>query len=277
VTVLIVGLGHMGANHVRVATRLGLDVVGVDPDRKRRRMMRQEHAIDTFVSLAAAFDHGTYDRAVIATPMSLLAPAAHVVYDRGVPELLVEKPGGLAADQVRCLPPRTKVGYVERYNPAVNALKADLNGQQVRSIIAYRLGLPARHPVDVTRDLATHDIDVVRYLAGRPRMVESFAGEGECSLVMALPNGGKACISASYWCDTKLRRLKVQTDQHTYELDYQTQVLTRDREPVHVDRAEPLMREWQAWLAGGGVDRRHAAQALELVEESTVFPEAVAA
>src|SRR5205814_9486836 len=96
---------------------------------------------------------------------------------RGI-HLLVEKPIAFTveegAEMIRLAAEAgvvLTVGHVERYNPAIIALKQRLLAGdlgRVYQIHARRLGpFPARvRDVGVVIDLATHDADIMRYLTG---------------------------------------------------------------------------------------------------------------
>jgi predicted dehydrogenase len=93
--------------------------------------------------------------------------------------VLVEKPIAATLEQGRDMIDRAAqvervlvVGHIERFNPAVTELKRRLEEGQlgrVFQIHARRLGpFPARvRDVGVVVDLATHDLDIMRYLTGR--------------------------------------------------------------------------------------------------------------
>ncbi len=93
--------------------------------------------------------------------------------------VLVEKPIAATLSEARDMIERANelsrtfaVGHVERYNPAIIELKrrlADGELGRVFQIHAQRLGpFPARvRDMGVVVDLATHDLDIMRYLMGK--------------------------------------------------------------------------------------------------------------
>ena len=58
------------------------------------------------------------------------------------------------------------VGYVERFNPAINILREKIDFSKIRSTISIRFGpLPPRiKDVGVLMDLGSHEIDILNYL-----------------------------------------------------------------------------------------------------------------
>src|SRR5690606_8441077 len=99
----------------------------------------------------------------------LLAAGCHV---------LVEKPLAATLEEAKSLIEQADrmnrvlmVGHIERYNPAIIELKRRLDAGQlgrIFQIYARRIGpFPARiNDVGVIMDLATHDLDIMRYLTG---------------------------------------------------------------------------------------------------------------
>ncbi len=57
------------------------------------------------------------------------------------------------------------VGHVERFNPAVAAIKQAIRGEDILSIAITRVGPfpPRMSNVGVVIDLAVHDIDLIRW------------------------------------------------------------------------------------------------------------------
>lgn len=146
---MVVGLGRMGRFHHKVLRDLGYDVTTVDPN-------------------VAGADYATaprrqFDVTCVATPIGQLASAAadRIPFTRC---LFIEKPLAASAAQARELAERippdkpTAVGYVERFNPQVRALKS----AEVSEAHFVRWNL--RPTANVALDLRSHDIDLARWL-----------------------------------------------------------------------------------------------------------------
>jgi predicted dehydrogenase len=183
----LVGLGSMGRNHVRVITghpqtRL-VAVADPDPSAVAAAIAKSgaQGWSDPLEMIAAA----TLDGVIIAAPTTFHESLAHAAIDRGIP-VLVEKPLAethelalaiVAAGRAAGVP--VQVGHVERYNPAVLRLGELLRDGWLGTIYAIasrRAGpFPARiRDVGVTIDLATHDADMLAWVAGeRPRRVDA--------------------------------------------------------------------------------------------------------
>lgn len=163
----VVGVGHLGRSHARILSTLeGVSLVGVvDP----AEVPCREVAAACRTQACADFRQllGQIDAAVVATPTRFHAQVALPLINAGV-HLLVEKPLAPSADDAAALVATARqrgvvlqVGHVERFNPAWNAVAADL--QQAKFIEASRLSAFKFRSTDigVVLDLMIHDIDLV--------------------------------------------------------------------------------------------------------------------
>jgi predicted dehydrogenase len=249
----LAGLGSMGRNHLRVLrARPGCRLVAVaDP------------VADV---LAAAVDGGSgpaalgfseplamiaeadLDAVVLAAPTTSHRTLALAAIERGV-AVLVEKPLSatieegleiLAAARARGVP--VQVGHVERFNPAVLELGRLLGEGWLSTIYAIasrRAGpFPARiRDVGVTIDLATHDADILSWVAGeRPNRVyaelaQRIHASHEDLLfgLLRFPSGATGMLDVNWLTPAKRRQLTVVGEEGMFELDYLTQRLTFTR------------------------------------------------
>lgn len=173
----LIGLGMMGRHHARVLRELdGVDLVAVadaygDP-----------HGVAGSLPLLSSVEEliaAGVDMAVAAVPTVLHEEVALTLADAGI-HTLVEKPiandgaaGQRIADAFDSRGLVGAVGHIERFNPALQSMRARLeNGDlgDVYQISTRRQGpFPARiADVGVVKDLATHDIDLTAWLAQRP-------------------------------------------------------------------------------------------------------------
>jgi len=170
----LIGLGSMGRHHARVLRALdGVNLVAVadatgDPHRVAGGL---EVAPDIEALLSVGVDY-----VIIAVPTIYHEQVALAVAEAGV-HALVEKPLGhdvASAERIaQAFESRGLiggVGHIERYNPAVQNLRARLeNGDlgEVYQIATRRQGpFPARiADVGVVRDLAPHDVDLAAWVA----------------------------------------------------------------------------------------------------------------
>ncbi|MCL3776975.1 MULTISPECIES: Gfo/Idh/MocA family oxidoreductase [unclassified Actinomyces] len=173
----LIGLGSMGRHHARVirATE-GMELVAVaDPGGDRFGVAGPLPVLD---DVAALIDAGI-DAAMVAVPTVYHEDVALALAEAGV-HTMVEKPiahSVEAGERVRdAFAERGlvgAVGYVERCNPALRALRERLDAGelgQVHQVLTRRQGpFPARiSDVGVVKDLATHDVDLTAWVAGSP-------------------------------------------------------------------------------------------------------------
>lgn len=286
---ILVGLGRMGSYHLRVLSAIpGVELAAVvDPSPERRRDAHT--TAPAYATLGEALASVDADFACVATPVDYLVESARQALDAGL-AVLVEKPmapseaaaAGLvehAAERGLCL----AVGHVERCNPAVIALKERLAGGdfgRVYQVHARRLSpFPARESMTgVALDLATHDIDIIRYLTGSEIervYAETLSRPGSLtedllSASIRLESGSTGLLEVNWLTPTKVRQLTVTAEAGMFVIDYLTQDLTFYENPrannewdalanllgtgegdmtrFAIARREPLVVEWERFL-----------------------------
>jgi predicted dehydrogenase len=168
----VIGVGVMGSNHARVLAGLaGVTLAGVaDPDRAQAELVARTLGCPAFASVEQLLDSGP-DAVTIAAPTELHHRIALTCIARGV-HVLVEKPIASSVEEGRDIVTAAKrvgvtlmVGHVERFNPAVEAVKEAIRGEDILSIAITRVGPfpPRMSKVGVVIDLAVHDIDLIRW------------------------------------------------------------------------------------------------------------------
>lgn len=171
----LIGFGEMGRHHARVLGQLeGVRLVAVlDPARDG-----SVAGVPVVHDLAGLLRHDL-DLCVVASPTSHhlehgLALAEHRIHT------LIEKPlAGDPADARRLADAFDDagaigcVGHIERYNPAMQALRARLQQGEVGEV--YQIATRRQGPfptrildVGVILDLATHDVDSTAWVTGSP-------------------------------------------------------------------------------------------------------------
>jgi predicted dehydrogenase len=173
----LVGIGMMGRNHARVLNTIdGVDLVGVaDPGGDRFGMAgaaRVVSSVEQLISLGI-------DAAVVATPTAYHLESGLALAKAGV-HTMIEKP--LATDTTEALELVVAfeaaglvnaVGHIERFNPALRALRQRLENGELGDI--YQVATRRQGPfpnriadVGVVKDLATHDIDLTAWVIQSP-------------------------------------------------------------------------------------------------------------
>lgn len=218
----LIGLGKMGQNHLRVLSMLkSVDLAFVyDSNAEQAGRLASLYGTRTGGSLEELMPLA--DAVVICTPT-----VTHSTYlrqaARHVQNIFVEKPlsSSLAESRedvafVGESSLNVQVGFIERFNPAVQQLKSVLDGsQQVISIDFTRTNkLSARiTDVDVITDLMIHDIDLALFLNGPVSDVSAhgLAVNGMVAFASALlkhENGRFSRIQASRITEKKIRRIQ---------------------------------------------------------------------
>jgi UDP-N-acetylglucosamine 3-dehydrogenase len=175
----VLGLGMIGRHHARLlqASPRVVFAGAVDPAGDRFGVVHDRGLV--FGDLGALLSTGVPDFAIVAVPTEEHVDVVRPLAAEGV-HLLVEKPLAATAAEGRALIDACQaagvhaaVGHVERFNPALLELRRRTQeGQlgQVFLVATERIGpFPDRvRDVGVIKDLATHDLDLVRWLGGSP-------------------------------------------------------------------------------------------------------------
>jgi UDP-N-acetylglucosamine 3-dehydrogenase len=150
---------------------------GVDPGGDRFGAVHEPGLV--FGDLDALLRAGAPDFAIVAVPTEEHVAAVSRLAAEGI-HVLVEKPlaasageGRLLIDACHAAGIHAAVGHVERFNPALLKLREKTRAGelgQVFLVATERIGpFPDRvRDVGVIKDLATHDLDLVRWLGGAP-------------------------------------------------------------------------------------------------------------
>jgi predicted dehydrogenase len=218
----VVGVGALGQHHARVWADLpGAELAGVyDVDGKRAEEVAQRHGCPVFRHLremlpeAAAFS--------VAVPTIDHHRVCRVLIEAGK-HVLVEKPMTTtvedANDLIRAADERgvvLQVGHIERFNPAVQQLRAAVDGP--RFIEVHRLApfSPRSLDIDVVLDLMIHDLDIVASLDGSETVQVDAVGIPVLSAKFDIANarlrfasGLIANLTASRISTEKLRKFRV--------------------------------------------------------------------
>ena len=270
IRVAVVGAGVFGRHHLRVLSQsLNATLVGVvDADPERAAKAAAEHNCLTFATLGEL--KGNVDAAVVAVPTSLHAEVGCELLESGI-DVLVEKPIAAdlasarrlvdtAAEHERIL----QVGHLERFNPAVAALKKITNIPLFFEIHRLSLFSPRSLDVDVVLDLMIHDLDIVLDLAGA--MPEEIRAAGISILSdkvdianvrLAFPGGCVANLTASRVSTERVRKLRLFQPHQYISLDYQKQEAVAFTvsgnqqigfQPLPAVKEEPLRLEVESFL-----------------------------
>jgi UDP-N-acetylglucosamine 3-dehydrogenase len=246
----LAGLGSMGRNHLRILSgRPDIRLAAIaDPAAEALSAAVATSGAQAFDEPLAMIAEAELDALVIAAPTTSHVALALAAIERDI-AILVEKPLAesaaegeriVTAARTRSVP--VQVGHVERFNPAVLELGRLLDEgwlSVVYSIASRRAGpFPDRiRDVGVTIDLATHDADILSWIAGeRPSRVYAETAQrihaSHEDLLFGLlhfPSGATGMLDVNWLTPVKRRQLVVVGEEGMFELDYLTQRLTFTR------------------------------------------------
>lgn len=281
----VVGLGVMGRQHVRVLRGLvEFEVVALCDPRAEEydTLVERETGIAVHTDPYDLLEH-KLDAVVIASPTSQHVAQAKLFLNAGV-HVLLEKPiapdvvsGAELVDVARRSGVSLLIGHVERFNPAIDALRSLIAGGnlgRILSISARRVGVarPALPATNVIADLGIHDIDIIQLLTGNEPVVlgatgGSLPGNHQEDFAFVLLSYGMvaAAVETNWITPLKSRRLSVTGTGGFVDLDYVRQEVTiyegrvdpvesptthfsavwqtAQGKPLWVLQGEPLMRE----------------------------------
>lgn len=235
----VVGAGYLGRFHAqKYASETGCALVAVVDTRAEAR-----EAVARELNTQAVADHRSLLGKVDAVSIVTTTPAHHAIareFLEAGAHVLVEKPITETPAQARDLIETAarcgrilQVGHLERFNPAIIAAGARLEG--ARFIECQRLA-PFKErgtDVNVVLDLMIHDIDIVQSIVGRP--IESIDAVGTpvfsgavdiANARLRFVGGCVANVTASRVSLKMERKLRVFRDDAYLSIDLQQRILT---------------------------------------------------
>lgn len=244
--IAILGVGGWGQNHARVLSYLRSegyidDVVVIDVNKNRAKLIAKRFGAEWSTDLRFVLNKDDVVGVIIATPTRLHYQHAKEVLEAGK-HVLVEKPLTETVNQaleLKDLAERNNliitVGFLLRFSTAIRYSK-DLyqrgNLGNILTIMAKRTSFWPNRPLDVgvIRDLAIHDIDLIRYITGgEPRYVFARGGairheyEDYTSLFIEYDMGGNffthALIEANWVTPFKIRRMEITGEKGVIIID----------------------------------------------------------
>lgn len=289
----VIGVGNIGYHHCRILKGMGgVSLRGLaDIDEERRNLLSKEFETTGYADYRELMDRENPDFVTIAVPVRQHFPVASECLDRGI-HVLLEKPASDRIEEIEKLISSSQksnclltVGHVERFNPAVKALKELIDKDElgtITNLVARRVGgyPPKLTDIGVFVDLAVHDIDVFRYLIGvNPDKIEvqrlnvhSNTVEDAATAFLQYPSAS-GFIQVNWITPVKIRQLSVTGTKGHAELNYIEQTLDvyehnvnpkdfseKDfveflrkygkptSRSVKVERAEPLSRELEHFI-----------------------------
>jgi UDP-N-acetylglucosamine 3-dehydrogenase len=286
VKVGVIGVGSMGQNHARVLAELGSLAGIADPDPKAGGVVSNRFSVSYFLDHRALLRE-PLDAVVVCTPTHLHYEIAMDAIGAGK-HLLVEKPLCDDLEDARKVVRAAReaglvlaVGHIERHNPVVDSAKRHLDEGDWGDLITAGARRVSNFPdrirdVGVMMDLAIHDVDILRYLVGKPvASVYAVGGrqrhasfEDHATILLDFQGGVNGYVEVNWLTPMKVRKLSLTCSRNFVELDYTAQTITissstlgpldpfnlyqvpfdYDIRHVSLRKEEPLKRELQDFL-----------------------------
>ncbi|WP_231554234.1 Gfo/Idh/MocA family protein [Halobellus rufus] len=277
----VVGVGSMGRHHARVYHELpDVNLLGVaDEDESTAAAVATEYDAEA-ASTAALLER--VDAVSIAVPSRFHHEIGLRAIESGV-HALVEKPMTPTVAEARSLVDAAaeagvtlQVGHVERFNPAVIAVRDFVEDLDLVAVEARRLGPPVGDGRDVSNDvvfdLMIHDIDVIQSLVDGGVRTVAATGSPDREYVNAslqFDNDIVGSLTASRVSQRKVRELTLTATDCLVTVDYSDRAVWIDRrtrptyltddgdlryrservvERPTVDNGEPLKKELRAFV-----------------------------
>lgn len=240
----VIGVGSIGQNHARVYRELpDVKLVAVsDNDEETAKRVGNRLAVDYVTDYVKLLDDYKPDLVSVSVPTVYHYDVALQAIERGI-HVLVEKPIAATLEQADELIAAAKannvkltVGHIERFNPAIQELKRRIDAGEIGDVFriqSRRMGpFPTRiRDVGVVIDLASHDVDIVRYILDTDinrvfaETTGSIATDREDTLdaVLRCENNAIGTLNINWITPTKIRELTVTGTNGMFLVNYLTQ------------------------------------------------------
>jgi len=236
----VIGVGHLGRQHARIHSQLAVEgltnfVSVCDLSEATAREIAGERGIAWTTNWREL--PGTVDAVSLAVPTEahcelacgLLAAGIHVLVEKPIARTLAEADRMIVAAQASGA--LLQVGHLERYNPALVALRPYVRNPVYFEI--HRVGeFTARSlDIDVVLDLMIHDLDIVQWLVGEDVAVTELHAVGipiltdkvdAANVRLEFTSGAVANITASRVGTEKIRKMRFFQPHDYVAVDYAT-------------------------------------------------------
>jgi len=244
----ILGVGGWGQNHARVLAELQSEdlierTIVIDIDEIRAKKISKKFGLEFSTNYEDVLKREDIHGIIIATPTPLHYMHTKKALEAGK-HVLVEKPvteTSLQAKELKKLSEKNKLivmaGFLLRYSPAIEKVKEIVKQNimgNILTIIAKRTSWWPKRKLDVgvVRDLAIHDIDLIRYLFGlNPRVIFAYGGKiihdyedfVSASILYSDEASEReimAHIEANWVTPFKIRRMEITTEKGLITIDF---------------------------------------------------------
>lgn len=244
--VAVIGAGFWGKNHARVFKELDeTELIAVcDIDAEKAKNLAKQFSVETYTSVGKMLRRADIEAVTICTWSTSLAKEALTALKAGK-HVLVEKPMAANSKQAEKLLKTAEkeglhltVGFLMRFIPGIQYIKESIEKRTIGELVCATAKRVSQWPerigdVGVVKDLAIHDIDMMRYLfGGDPVAVYAKTGnmkhkkfEDYAHIMLTFEGGKNAFIESNWLTPYKTRVLVVTGSEAIAKIDYITQEL----------------------------------------------------
>ncbi len=236
----VIGVGHLGRQHARIHSALAAEGLSsftyvCDLNEQTARSIGEERGVSWTADWHELM--GRVDAVSLAVPTEshceiacpLLEAGIHVLVEKPISRTLAEAEQMIAA--ARKSGAVLQVGHLERFNPALVALRPHVRNPVYFEI--HRVGeFTARSlDIDVVLDLMIHDLDIVQWLVGEDSEVTALHAVGIPILTnkvdaanarLEFSTGAVANITASRVGTERIRKMRFFQPHDYVAVDYAT-------------------------------------------------------
>lgn len=260
VNIAVLGGGYMGQNHVRVLTTLGnVNLLAIcDKEPKKAEKLANQYKLKPYADFRKLLETEELNAVSICLPTSLHFQAGYLAIKKGL-HTFMEKPITSKIDEAKKLINYSKkqklkimVGHIERFNPVVNEIKQRIKYGELGKVLkvhTQRFSPPTGRATDVSAaiDLATHDIDIIRYLLDEEPIriyaetdKRAHTKEDLMSALLRFKSGIIGLVEVSWLHPAKVRNLTILGQNGMYVADYITQELFFYRQNQNLFETNPF-------------------------------------
>jgi len=265
--VAVIGCGAWGYHHARVYSELpGVRLEAVtDLDPRRVQRVTERFHCKGYSSVERLLDEADVDAVSICTPtvthfeIASLALTArkHVLVEKPMTDNVTE--AEKLIKQARDYGVFLSVGFVERFNPAVQESKRTVDRGEIGEVLIIHTRRVTRRPsrvgdVGVVKDLGIHDVDVMNCIMDEsPESVYARAGahnhcfEDYANVVLGYSGMRSGFVETNWLTPKRVRTLTITGSEGIINVEYTTQELCVEKndhiyQPLNWYR-EPLYLE----------------------------------
>jgi UDP-N-acetylglucosamine 3-dehydrogenase len=239
----VVGTGGWGKNHVRVLSEINSLAAICDANKERSDSFSKNFHVSGYTSIDTMLEEEDLDAVTICTPASTHFSMASQTLAAGV-HTFVEKPMTTTVKDGKKLIELAKkanrtltVGFIERFNPPITALKQIISEGKMGEPILFEFHRENKRgenisDVGIVKDASVHDIDTACWLFGEvPKVVYARVGallvplehEDFATILLGFSGQKTAFLVTNWMTPNRVRTLSAVFTGGVVNVDFVTQ------------------------------------------------------